>query len=199
MTRHDRMKLALHAVLVGDGGLTPPTHDGCPRGGLPRDSVLVEAHCGPNGDPVIASRRDRDGDVAVTLPGSGGKWTYIDFCTRSHRTDVLLKLAVDGAAAAESAWSEKARRIPVLRARGAELVPLGVGAFGHIDRRSAAAIRKIAVVADDLDPIAPHGPLMGRPARALAAIATAAVAGGAHGVLRVREALGLAHAAATGA
>jgi hypothetical protein len=124
---------------------------------------------------------------------------YIDLCTRSHRTDILQRVAVDGAAAAESAWSEKAKRTPIIRARGAELVPCGVGAFGHIHPRSAAAIRKIAVVADDLDPVAPHGPLMGRPARALAAIATAAVAGGAHGVLRVREALGLARVAAVGA
>ncbi len=197
--RHDRIKYRLHAVLVGDGGVTPPTYDGCPRGGLPRECILLEAHCGPNGDPLIASRRDRDGDIAVTLPGSGEKWSYIDICARSHRLDILPKAAADGTAAAASAYAEKARRIATVRARGADLIPLGVGPYGHIDRRSAASTRKIATAADDLDPVGPHGPLMGRPARALAAIATAAVAGGAYGVLRVREALGIAAVAATGA
>jgi len=135
---------------------------------------------------AAVSRVDRDGDVAVRVPGE--PWLYMDVCVKSHNP-VLARAARDGSAAAASAYAEKAPRRAVVASRGGAYAPIAVGAFGHLDPRSLAVLRRVAAAADDGDPIAPTGPVMTRPARAVGTVARAVVEGGAHGVLAVRKAL----------
>ena len=188
--RHNGVRDSIFRVLVGDGGGLADASDSVARGGVPRAGVIREAHCGQDGAPAVGRVGDRDGDIAVRVD-PGAPWWYLDVCVRSMTEGVVSGprgAAVDGAAAAASAYLYKDRRRPEIHSRGGCLVPVGVGAFGHVDGRSAGALRTLAAAADDADPVAPNV-WCARPRRLLSSVATAVVTGGAAAVLVAERAL----------
>jgi hypothetical protein len=187
--RHNGARDAAHKVLCGDGGLQDVS-SALVRGGLARSGVAHEVVVGHGGYPVKSSGL-RDGDLAVFIDDY---WHYADFCGQSHTARILAGAcgaAVNGAAAAGAAWLTKNARKPAVELRNARIAPIGFGAYGHVDSRSAAFLHKCATLADDRDPIAPSGPQMGRPKSIVTAVVTAAMAETAAGVMELRSHLRL--------
>lgn len=127
---------------------------------MPRGRVAVEAHCGSGGVPMPATREapTRDGDVVVFNPNNNS-WLYLDFVVTSHM-DIVLRHAIQtGSAAAEYGYQRKMREhAQRVASRGnARLVPIAVGAFGHIHARSTEAIDLICNLADPYDRLIPAG------------------------------------------
>ena len=158
---------------------------------LPRSALYSrEAGCGADGEPVPAdSDGRRPGDVAVRPPDQA-QWWYLDHTVWGLREENARQAAEDPYHIPRAAFRKKMGDAvtAVVVAAGGRRVPVAASTYGVLDPRSARALRSLASEADRSSELAPL-PGEDSPQRAIIRLAVqAVVAGGAAGVIKVRNA-----------
>ena len=181
-TRERRAVAAALNCFAGPAGVTGYT-------------LLTQCRCGDDGLPAPASAESGvgvDGDLVVIAPGAtAAHTTYMDFGSRSLPPSAPMDwvhAAENGCqpalAAYAAKWAAGQRRIVP---RGARCSPIAYTPLGHLDARSARALRDIAAGVDALDDVVPFGSALSRKDRIVPTIMAAIIGATAACVNRARE------------